>query len=387
LSAGRRTITIFTSHYFPHLGGVERIVGWQAKEFARLGFAVRIVTHDTERLGFVEVQPDVTIYRLKSWSPMAHNRMPFPVSLPQLYRLTREIFSNPSELTVVHTRYYFLSVLGCLLARSSGGKLALIDHSSDYIRLGASWLNALSHVYEHFMTLMIQGFCPRVFGDARACAVWLRRFGIRRAGVCYNAIDLQQRLDSPILLRDILGPMATKKVVFAVGRLVKEKGFMELVNGFTRFAEHRNDYALVIAGHGELEPQLQAAAQTNPKILFLGRQPLKTVMSLMMQATVLVNPSNYPEGLQTILLEAGLCGLAVISTPAGGAAEIINDGETGILIAKGEATRIAEALQRLDATPGLRDRLAVNLHRRIESDFSCSVIAERFLFQDMGLAR
>jgi glycosyltransferase involved in cell wall biosynthesis len=110
-------------------------------------------------------------------------------------------------------------------------------------------------------------------------------------------------------------------------------------------------------------------------------------MSLMMQATVLVNPSNYPEGLPTILLEAGLCGLAVISTPAGGAVEIVSDGETGLLIEHGEPVRIAEALQKLDTTPGLREWVARNLQQRIERDFSCVTITERFLFQDMGLSR
>lgn len=387
MGAGPRSITIVSSHYHPHLGGVERYVGLQTKECVRLGFAVRIVTHDTERVGFLEEQPGMNIYRLRCWSPLAHNRLPFPVSLRELYRLAHALTSSSSELTIVHTRYFLLSVLGCLLARCSGSHLVLIDHSSDYIRLGARWLNGLCHVYEHFLTMVIMLFQPRVFGVARASATWLRRFGMRRVGVCYNGVDLAQRLDSPVPLSEIIGPMASKKVVLAVGRLLKEKGFMELVEGFERFAEKRDDYVLVIVGHGELEPHLRAAAQRNAKILFLGPRPLSMIMSLMSQATVLVNPSNYPEGLPTILLEAGLCGLAVISTPSGGAAEIIADGETGILIERGEAARVDDALRMLDTTLGLRERIARNLRVRIEENFSFAVLIERFLFQDLGLPR
>lgn len=387
MGAAPRSITIVSSHYHPHLGGMERIVASQAKECVRLGFAVRIVTHDTERVGFLEEQPGINIYRLRCWSLLAHNRFPIPVSLRELYRLAHALISSSSELTIVHTRYYLLSVLGCLLARCSGSHLVLIDHSSGYIRLGARWLNGLCHVYEHFLTVVIMLFRPRVFGDARASANWLRRFRMRRVGLCSNGVDLAQRLDSPVPLSEIIGPLASKKIVLAVGRLVKEKGVMELVEGFERFAGKRDDYVLVIVGYGELEPRLRAVAQRNAKILFLGPQPLPMVMSLMAQATVLVNPSNYPEGLPTILLEAGLCALAVISTPNGGAAEIIADGETGILIERGEAARVDDALRRLDTTPGLRERIARNLHTRIEEDFSFAALVERFLFHDLGLPR
>src|SRR5262249_26785382 len=127
-----RPITIVASHYFPHPGGVERFAGLQAKECVRLGFHVRIVTHDTEHLGFVEEQPGMTIYRLKCWSRFAHNRTPFPVSVRELYRVTRALNSPPSEATIVHTRFFFSSLFGCFLARWTGSRLALIDHGSGY---------------------------------------------------------------------------------------------------------------------------------------------------------------------------------------------------------------------------------------------------------------
>jgi glycosyltransferase involved in cell wall biosynthesis len=218
-------------------------------------------------VGFLEEQPGLNIYRLRCWSPLAHHRLPFPVSLLELYRVAHALTSSPSDLTIVHTRYFLLSVFGCLLARCSGSPLVLVDHSSDYIRLGTRWLNGLCHVYEHFLTLVIMLFRPRVFGVARASVTWLRRFGIRRAGVCYNGVDLGQRLDSPVPLSEIIGSGATKKVILAVGRLVKEKGIMELVEGFERFAGKRDDYVLVIVGHGELEPRLRAVVQSNAKIL------------------------------------------------------------------------------------------------------------------------
>jgi len=362
-------------------------VNLQAKECVRLGFAVRIIAHDTEGMGWRDELPGITVYRLKCWSPLSYNRMPFPTSPGQLCYLTREMLSHRGELTIVHTRYFLLSLFGCLWARCSGTRLALIDHSSDYIRLGTRWLNAACHVYEHLMSFAILLFCPRVFGVAQACVRWLRRFGVRKAGVCYNGIDPDQRPTAPVPLPDVIGKMADRKVVLAVGRLVKEKGVMELVAGFQSFAHDRNDYVLVIIGHGELESPLHDAAQTDPKIVFLGRRPLSTVMSVMMQAFVLVNPSNYPEGLPTILLEAGLCGLAVISTPCGGASEIIVHGETGLLIDRGEPTRIDAALRMLDQAPDLRVRIARNLQQRIVRDFSCAALTERFLFQDMGIPR
>jgi glycosyltransferase involved in cell wall biosynthesis len=382
----RQLVMMVCSHYFPHPGGVERYVKLQAQECARLGFAVRIVTHDTENLGFIEEQPPIEIYRLKCWSPLPHRRLPVPVRPGELWRVWRACRARRPALTVVHTRYYPLSLFGCLLARGSGSRLALIDHSSDYIRLGSAWKNALGHGYEHLLSAMILLFRPKVFGVAQACVRWLRRFGVRRAAVCPNSVDPQQRRLAVIPLAEIIGPLASRKVVLAVGRLVREKGVMELVEGFLRFAQRRDDYALVVIGHGELEPEIQEAARRHPgRLLFLGRQPLPVVLSCMAQAAVFVNPSNYPEGLPTILLEAGLCGAAVISTPNGGAGELIEPGLTGLLIERGEPSAIAEALQTLDADPKLRETIAARLRERIERDFPVETITKRFLFEDMRL--
>jgi len=383
----QRLITLVCSHYYPHLGGVERFVSLQAKECVRLGFAVRIITHDTEKLGFVEEQPGITIYRLPYWSPLPHSRFPLVAGVRELCRLFRTSFSHPGELTVVHTRYYPLSLVGCFLARLTGTRLVLIDHSSDYIRLGSRALNVLGHIYEHLLTFLILLFRPQVFGVAHRCVHWLRRFGIRRASVCYNGIDLTEQALETTPLSEIIGPIASRHVVLAVGRLVKEKGVIELVEGFCRFAEGREDYVLVIIGYGDLEPMLRTVAEADSKIIFLGRQPISIVMSCMRQSWVMVNPSNYPEGLPSILLEAGQCGLAVISTPNGGAGEIFEDGETAIMIQSGNPAEIEQALKRLDEAPKLRKTIARNFQTSVESRFIFSTIMERFLFEDVMLSR
>jgi glycosyltransferase involved in cell wall biosynthesis len=161
---------------------------------------------------------------------------------------------------------------------------------------------------------------------------------------------------------------ASPTVLYA-GRLIPEKGVRELIVGFRLWRKRSGrDCRLRIAGEGPLEAEVVTAAQADSHVAFLGKLSPARVAEELDGAQILVNPSNYPEGLPTILLEAGRAALPVISTPNGGSAELIDGAQTGWLIERGTPDAIACALDEIVAQPLEALRRGRNLY---------DVVAER----------
>ncbi len=74
-------------------------------------------------------------------------------------------------------------------------------------------------------------------------------------------------------------------------------------------------------------------------------------------ADALVVPSTRPEPLGLVALEAGAAGLPVVASAAGGVAEVVRDGVSGLLVPPGDAPALAAALARLAADPEAAARM------------------------------
>lgn len=116
-----------------------------------------------------------------------------------------------------------------------------------------------------------------------------------------------------------------------IGRLVKDKGIMELINAFE---ELDSNSALLLLGDYEekLDPlpsETLRSINTNPRIFPLGFQ--KDIRPYLQFSDCLVLPS-YREGFPNVVLQAGAMGLPCIVTNINGSNEIILDGINGLIV-------------------------------------------------------
>jgi glycosyltransferase involved in cell wall biosynthesis len=84
---------------------------------------------------------------------------------------------------------------------------------------------------------------------------------------------------------------------------------------------------------------------------------------------VFVLPSIRREGLARSLIEAMAYARPVIATDCGGSPELVVDGESGIVVAPGDAVALARAVTKLYEDPALRQRLGAAARERIARDF------------------
>lgn len=160
-----------------------------------------------------------------------------------------------------------------------------------------------------------------------------------------------------------------KPRLLCVGRMIPIKGHIVLLRAF---AEARREVAgleLDLAGRGPLEPALRALAKelgVADAVRFLGY--VSPVQRAIEQAAVVVVPSM-GEGFGMVALEAMERARPVIAAAIGGLGELVQDGETGRLVAPGEVEPLRRAIVELASEPRLAQRMGAAGRRRAEQQF------------------
>ncbi len=85
--------------------------------------------------------------------------------------------------------------------------------------------------------------------------------------------------------------------------------------------------------------------------------PEHTLFDLFNDHDIYLFPSLY-EPFSLTLIHALACGIPTIASRAGGNAEIVEDGASGLLFEKGDPADLARAIRRLATDPGLRTRVS-----------------------------
>jgi glycosyltransferase involved in cell wall biosynthesis len=149
------------------------------------------------------------------------------------------------------------------------------------------------------------------------------------------------------------GPL---RVAF-VGNIEPRKGLDTLVEGLARLGE---PWELTAVGratderHHRRVERLVADRGLDDRVDLPGRLPDPELAAVLERSHVLAMPSRH-EGFGIAYLEGMSFGLPAVASTAGGASEIVTDGETGLLVDPDEPAAVADALGSLAAD---RDRLA-----------------------------
>lgn len=147
-----------------------------------------------------------------------------------------------------------------------------------------------------------------------------------------------------------------------VGRLSPEKG----VGVLARAAATRGHSVIDVIGTG---PE-QSSLETSPGIRLLGSQPPEIVYARMRKAAYLVMPSICYENFPRTVVEAFACGAPVIASRLGAMAEIIEDGQTGLLFEAGNPDDLAQKMTWAEANPAAMRELGRNARREYEAKYT-----------------
>lgn len=368
----KQKIGIFTGYFLPHLGGVERYTDKLSTALLKLGYDVVIITFNEKSVKNHEKLDRRTIYRLPVFS-VAKERYPIPRVNAEYKELIKKIENEKIDYFILNTRFHLTSLIGARLGRKVSKPVFLIEHGTDHFSVNNKVLDFFGSIYEHILTEVVKRYVDKFYGVSKNCNIWLKHFGIVASGVFYNAVSARDKRS----VKDYYDHKFRKDdiVITYAGRLIKEKGILNLIEAFEKLDKQLN-VKLVIAGDGDLLEMIRHKyTYPSSKIELLGRLDYDHVMSLYKRTDIFVHPSLYPEGLPTSLLEAGLMECAIIATPKGGTEEVIIDSKHGTIV-DGTVGSIDESLVALVGNEAKRKTQAITVRRRVEEYFEWGHVAK-----------
>jgi len=351
------------TYEYPPIGGGGGVVAKALNEMLVAGGdRVEVVTSSMPGLADYELLNGVGVYRTPCWRRHRHYTtfLELATTLMPAYQRAIEVI-NKNRPDVIHAHFALPSgVVAYYLWKRFGIPYVLTAHGSD-----------------------IPGYNPDRFGILHRLLKPMWSKVMRHAADVTSPSEflaklIRQHIDIPIrVVPNGYNPDARikhqkRKLVLVVARLFPRKGVQHFIQSI---ANLRSDWEYVVAGDGPYLETLQAQARAaHVPVRFTGFIDKQTLGALYEEASILVFPSireNFP----MVLLEGMDAGCAVITTDAEGCAEVV--GNAGIVIEKGSAPHIRDALVELMESPARRGELAARSRERVEL-FLWSRIADQY---------
>lgn len=198
-------------------------------------------------------------------------------------------------------------------------------------------------------------------GDADAARTRIIRNGVLPIPAISDAERRERRLGLGVADGEIL--------VGSVANLSRVKRLDRLVDAVAALCGEGLPVRLALFGEGPERPALERQVRRLGLERRVRLHGLHLEPESLYPAFDVVAQTSVREGLPNALLEAGSAGVAIVATDAGGTAEIVEDGRTGLLVPRDDPTALAGGLRRLIVDPGLRTRLAAEGRRHVLSAF------------------
>ncbi|MFC1666782.1 glycosyltransferase [Candidatus Omnitrophota bacterium] len=208
----------------------------------------------------------------------------------------------------------------------------------------------------------------------------IENFGVPRERIRFipRGVDLDKFRFNPI---DTSHHKAEYKIG-VVGRITPIKGHAFFLQVFARVVRIFPKVRMMIVGDApkdkpEYRENLKALIRKlgiEPFVEFLGsRHDIPKIMS---ELDLLMLPSMGQEAFGRVVIEAGASGVPVIATRIGGVVDIIEDGNTGILVKPGDIMEMVDSIIKLLKNRDLAKNLAIEARRKVEKEYSLTRMAE-----------
>jgi phosphatidylinositol alpha-1,6-mannosyltransferase len=174
-----------------------------------------------------------------------------------------------------------------------------------------------------------------------------------------------------------------ERFILSVTRLEKGdryKGIVTVIEALSMLEDESMHYCVI--GQGNDLPFLQQVAERSGvqhRVHFLRGVSDAELITLYGRCTAFVLPSG-KEGFGIVFLEAMYFGAPVIAAAEKGALDVIQHGETGLLVRFGDTVALKETIERLEKNPALREHLNTGGRASVTGDgpFTFSRFAERY---------
>jgi glycosyltransferase involved in cell wall biosynthesis len=355
----------------------------QLKAVQKEGFEIHCICSKGLDFDFLEDQ-GVRMHAVK----IKRSISPFTdiLALWKIYQFLRK-----EKIEIVHTHTPKCSLLGQLAAKLAGVPIIINTVHGFYfhenMRPFVRWFYImmekiaakcstmiLSQNPEDIDTAVKLGICTREKIKFLGNGVDLNKFNLDRFG---DNFKKQKRKEINIPENAV--------VVGIIGRLVKEKGYLELFEAFREITAEHNNVWLVIIGPEEPEKADRISPETfkqygiENQTRWLGNRD--DIPELLACCDIYALPS-WREGFPRSAIEAAAMDLPVVATNIRGCRQVVDDGVTGRLVPVRNSQALAGVLMELIDRPLLRAKMGRAGYQKAQKEFNeqrvCEIVLETY---------
>ncbi len=218
-----------------------------------------------------------------------------------------------------------------------------------------------------------------VCGAVRDAIVATERFPPDRCRVIVNGVADPEPASGAAResVRAEFGVAAGRPLALVIGHLTDVKDHATLLDSLARIEPAHRPFT-VVAGDGPLRGALEerrARLALQADVAFPG---YRTDVPRLLGGADLLVMSSKSEGLSIALVEAIARGVPIVATAVGGNAEVVGDGENGLLVPSGNPPALAAAITRLAEDEALRARFAAAARERFARRFRIGAMIDAY---------
>ncbi|MCB9062394.1 MAG: glycosyltransferase family 4 protein [Halobacteriovoraceae bacterium] len=200
-------------------------------------------------------------------------------------------------------------------------------------------------------------------------------------GIDLEKFDIEKKQKYREEIRKALSISNSESVIVFIGRIVRDKGIVELVQTFENLNQFVPNIKLLLVGpfedSGDPVPEkTKISIEQNPNILTVGHR--SDVEKYICASDLLCLPS-YREGFPTVVLEAAALEVPSVVADVIGSIDTIIHNETGLLYTLKDDGELSQSLSQLITDIDKRIELGINARKRVIEKFSVESVKTAYI--------
>jgi len=376
-------VCIVSTFYYPFKGGIEAQIYEMIKELYKYGVNVKVFSvipkNDLPRLKefpYAECIP-VVVKKLfivpKSYPP--------PIAFYSPFRLSKIFREKCGDIKLIHS---FGELIGSLAFNGRTKNNIFIHSQHNALKNSASF--TLWKIVGNLSTEFIyRGYfqkCKKLVAISNHIAEELKNYcqiDEKNIKIIPNGLNLKKfDFDKKGAEEFKQNNDIDKFFIFTTGRVVKEKGFQQLIKAISIMKN--KDVILGVGGEGYYKEDLiKLAEKLKINAKFFGFLEYKTFRKAFCACDVFVTPSLFQEPFGLVSIEAMAFRKPVIASAVGGIPEIIENNITGMLYDPYNYKELAEKLDIIYSDKNLRKKFGENGRKRVEKKYNWDVLIKDWI--------
>jgi len=374
------------------VGGLSRHVYDLTRYMVQLGLEVHVLTSHVEGYPVYEINQGVHVHRIRTFQSKDMDFMGWVFQLNlAMIDYAKDLLKNFGPFDLIHAHDWLVCQAAKTLKHQFALPLVSTVHATEHGRNQGVHTDLQRKIHQLEWQLTYESW--RVIG----CSQYMEReirelfqLPADKIDIIPNGVDPDLvRVDQPDPAIRAQFAMPDEKIVFFVGRMVREKGVQILLDSVPEILRSCPEAKFIIGGKGPMLDELKWKAQEmgiQDKVVFAGFVPDETRNQLLYWASATIFPSLY-EPFGIVALEAMAAGTPVIVSDVGGMSEIIEHGVDGLKVYPGDPHSLAVQITTCLKNEHLANTVKENAMKKIDQYYHWQRIAEQTVSVYMNILK